>query len=406
MKVTTKFIFLIFHFFCFLGALFIPFTFHILPFQQNISEWFFTDLIILVKDFFPSLTITNPSLSSDSTTLYLLLLLLFVFSLILCVVLPFFKVWKTNQTKIHSFIRVFLTYYLAAILLKYGFDKIFKAQFYLPEPNLLYTPMGYLDKDILYWSTLGLSRSYSIFGGLMEVIPALMLLHRKTRTLALIIIVGVLLHVVSINFSFDISVKLFSVFLLLVATLLLTPNLKNLIRFFVLQQTTSLKQEEEIVTFKKSGVKYTIKLVVITLLMFESLYPYLASGVYNDDNAPRPYLHGAYEVTQITLPDLSVDTPKIKRVFIHRRNYFILQYEDESMEDFQLIIDPLKQEFKLTDYDEKEHILTYTFNTQKNELILYFSPETFGMTVYLKALDWQNLPALQPLFHWTVDEIM
>ena len=83
-----------------------------------------------------------------------------------------------------------------------------------------------------------------------------------------------------------------------------------------------------------------------------------------------------------------------------------MQYEDESLEDFQLVIDPLKQEFKLTDYDEKEHILMYTYNAQKKELILYFSPQTGGMTVYLKALDWQNLPALQPLFHWTVDEIM
>ncbi len=406
MKVTTKFIFLIFHFFCFLGALFIPFTFHIFPFQQNISEWLFTGLILTIKDFFPSLTITNPSLSSDSTTLYLLLLLLFVFSLILTVLLPFLKVWKSNQTNILSYLRVFLTYYLALILLKYGFDKIFKAQFYLPEPNLLYTPMGYLDKDILYWSTLGLSRSYSIFGGLMEVIPALLLLHRKTRTLGLFILVGVLLHVVSINFSFDISVKLFSVFLLLVTLTLLAPNLKNLIWFFVLQRPTSLKQDDYRITFKKSGVKYGIKSAFIAILLLESLFPYLASGVYNDDNAPRPYLHGAYEVTQITLPDLSVETPKIKRVFIHRRNYFILQYEDESLEDFQLVIDPLKQEFKLTDYDEKEHILMYTYNAQKKELILYFSPQKGGMTVYLKALDWQNLPALQPLFHWTVDEIM
>jgi hypothetical protein len=406
MPTLTQFFTTLFTLFAFLGALFIPFTFHIFPFQQNISEWLFTDLILTIKDFFPSLTITNPSLSSDSTTLYLLLLLLFVFSLILTVLLPFFKVWKSNQTNILSYIRVFLTYYLALILLKYGFDKIFKAQFYLPEPNLLYTPMGYLDKDILYWSTLGLSRSYSIFGGLMEVIPALLLLHRKTRTLGLFILLGVMLHVVSINFSFDISVKLFSIFLLLVTLTLLAPNLKNLIWFFVLQRPTSIKQDEYRITFKKSGVKYVIKSAFIAILLLESLFPYLASGVYNDDNAPRPYLHGAYEVTQITLPDLSVETPKIKRVFIHRRNYFILQYEDESMEDFQLVIDPLKQEFKLTDYDEKEHFLMYTYNTQKKELILYFSPQTGGMTVYLKALDWQNLPALLPLFHWTVDEIM
>lgn len=389
--------------FVLLGALFIPFSFNYLSFQAIVTQFLFEDIVIGIAQVL-DLKVLNPEISSDSTTLYVLLFSLLMIAFILTFSFRLF--WKNHHNKIINTIQVILTYYLALILLKYGFDKIFKAQFYLPEPNLLYTPMGYLDKDILYWSTLGLSRTYSIFGGLMEVIPALLLLHRKTRTLGLFIIVGVLLHVVSINFSFDISVKLFSVFLLLVTLTLLAPNLKNLIWFFVLQRPTSLKQEETRITFKKSGVKYGIKSAFIAILLLESLFPYLVSGVYNDDNAPRPYLHGAYEVTQITLPDLCVDTPKIKRVFIHRRNYFILQYEDESMEDFQLVIDPLNQEFRLTDYDEKEHILMYSYNSEKKELILNFSPQTSGMIIYLKALDWEKLPALQPLFHWTVDEIL
>ena len=168
----------------------------------------------------------------------------------------------------------------------------------------------------------------------MEVIPALLLLHRKTRTLGLFILVGVLLHVVSINFSFDISVKLFSVFLLLVTLTLLAPNLKNLIWFFLLLRPTSLKQDEYRITFKKSGVKYSIKLAFIIILLLESLFPYLTSGVYNDDNAPRPYLHGAYEVTQITLPDLSVDTPKIKRVFIKEVFNMLIKYISFFVSEF------------------------------------------------------------------------
>jgi len=38
------------------------------------------------------------------------------------------------------------------MLLNYGTDKLFLEQFYKPDANILFTPLGFLDSDILFWS--------------------------------------------------------------------------------------------------------------------------------------------------------------------------------------------------------------------------------------------------------------
>lgn len=214
-----------------LGVLFVPFSFRYFDFQSKITKFLFEDLILLISSYFKSTAISNPEITSDSTTLYYLFFILFILSLIFTAAFFFFEFWKNHKTQIIKAFQIVLTYYLACIMLKYGLDKIFKVQFYLPEPNILYTPVGMLDKDILFWSTMGTSYSYNIFMGLMEVVPALMLFFNKTRILGLFILSGVLINVAFINFSFDISVKLYSLFLLLICFLLLVPNLKKIILF-------------------------------------------------------------------------------------------------------------------------------------------------------------------------------
>ncbi|MEL6135447.1 MAG: hypothetical protein AAFR59_18970, partial [Bacteroidota bacterium] len=61
----------------------------------------------------------------------------------------------------HRHFRTFFTYYLAFILLRYGFDKMFLSQFPFPSPNLLYARLESLNPDILYWSAVGTSPTYA-----------------------------------------------------------------------------------------------------------------------------------------------------------------------------------------------------------------------------------------------------
>lgn len=116
--------------------------------------------------------------SSDSLSMYLLIAFLFI----LAIGLSFFRFQKKYAQIIESIFPV----YLALILFKYGFDKVFKAQFYLPEPNILFTRFGDLDKDILFWSTMGTSYSYSIILGFIEIGVALLLLISRTKKIGAI----------------------------------------------------------------------------------------------------------------------------------------------------------------------------------------------------------------------------
>jgi hypothetical protein len=405
MKKFTSFINKVLLLFAFLGVLFVPFSFHNLSIQSEITKLIFENLITFISSNFEEIYVTNCEISSDSTTLYLLFFILFIVSLIMISISCFFNFWKTNQLLIIKSIQLILAYYLAIVMLKYGFEKIFKSQFYLPEPNTLYTPLGLLDKDILYWSTMGISHRYNIFMGLIEVIPALMLLYYKTRIIGLLILSGVLTNVVFVNFGFDISVKLYSSFLLLLCLLLLAPFLKKLLQFFVLNEKTILSPftGRDFITSK--SIRIGLKATVVILFLMESLSPHRHNVQYNDDNTPRNKLHGAYEVIKTEIKNTKQDLIdlKIKRLFIHRQNYFIIQYSDDSMEDFYLGDNIQKKQFILTNL--KGEIISFNYKYSETSKILKLESLDLGITIYSKSLPWRDLPLLQPLFHWSVDEI-
>lgn len=389
--------------FCLLGILFIPFSFKYLHVQSKITKFLFEDLIVFIASNLKNIHIANPEISSDSTTLYLLLVVLFFVSIILVITFSFFNFWKKYQALIVQTIQLIMIFYLSVIMLKYGIDKIFKAQFYLPEPNTLYTPLGMLDKDLLYWSTMGTSHIYNIFMGFSEVIPAILLLFSRTRIFGLFILSGVLINVVFINLGFDISVKLYSLFLLFLCFILLAPSINTFFHFFILNKSATLTPITGKTVIASKINRIALKGTIIIFFFAESLFPYIQKGQYNDDNIPRNYLHGAYEILEVEKGYENSLNINLKRVFIHRYNYFIFQYEDDTMEDFYLEIDPTKSQFILTNYEGELITLQYKYSQISKILELKFVDS--GMTIYSKSLPWRDLPLLQPLFHWTVDEI-
>lgn len=400
MRKSITFLYSTFLLFAVLGVIFIPFSFRNWSFQSDITRFLFEDLILGIANSFEWISVKNPEISSDSTTFYLLFLVLFLITVFINIFLQSSNSWKNNQRKIFNILQLILVYYLALIMLKYGFDKIFKAQFYLPEPNTLFTPLGMLDKDILYWSTIGSSHSYNVFIGLLEVIPAFMLLFKKTRILGLFILSGVLLNVLFVNLGFDISVKLFSSFLLFITLILLVPSLKNVIQFFVMNKSISLPYFTGENLINSKVIRFSLKGIIVLFIFSESLFSYIQSENYNDDTAPRISMHGAYEISK-SQPDGILENLNIKRFFIHRQGYFIFQYEDDSMEDFHLEIQQNK--FILTNYDEEKIELEYNYSDASKTLKI--KSKEFGWTIYGEEFNWRELPLMQESFHWTVDGV-
>jgi hypothetical protein len=305
---------------------------------------------------------------------------------------------KSISLKFKTYFRIFIAYYLALILFKYGFDKIFKHQFYFPEPNTLYTPLNQLSKDILFWSSMGTSYMYSLFSGLIELLPAVLLLHKRTRLFGSVIAFGVLVNVVMINFGFDISVKVFSLFLALLSIVIISPDSKRLYQLFTCKLVDS-RVVERTFESKKSVLKYALlKSLVVSLILFESIGPYVQTQNFNDDTFTKPYLNGAYFVV-----NSNTDTREIKRVFFHRKQYFIIQYANDSFESFQLEF--AKNKKSITLISENDSTLRYQWSVTHKGQALNLEGKLRGQHVLIKTVreELELSPIANDSFHWTFD---
>lgn len=386
--------------FALLGILFIPFPFVFLPYQARVSEGlfgaiirFFIEKILAIKEY-------HPFIVSDSLMMYVLLLLLFVVAFLMTISTNFFSFKFVTQHKIQQFLQSFFSYYLALILIKYGFDKVFLGQFYTPEPNILYTPLGFLDKDILFWSTMGVSPIYNIFMGVTEIIAATLLLFNRTRLIGALFSCGVFINIIAINFSFDISVKLYSSFLLFLSFLILRPFIHQLYSFLILKKTGHLSKRDQFINsiFKPSFARTFFKTFVILLIVTEGLYPNLQAQ-------PLPYLHGAYQVINVTQNDKKRDLRSIpfKRFFVHKDHYLIFQYHDGQMNDYKLGIDKVNNQLILTNYSLKKDTLSYQFKAKNNQLELIYTLDKKQYQVTTQQLKQKDLPLMEKRFHWMID---
>ncbi len=381
------------------GFLFLPLTLNGKDWQFELTKIIFSKSIAIIQTHFFQKALQVIDFSSDTIGLNLLLALLFLLAIVIVLLLNFLKI-KTN--KIIFISRVISCYYIAFVLLNYGFDKVFKTQFYLPEPNVLYTSFGNLSKDILYWSTLGTSHFYSISMGIIEVFTAILLLIKRTRIVGLLFSIGVFVNIILINFGFDISVKTFSVFLLLATLFSVYPNLKKLINFLVFQRKEQLMLHKQSIV-NNPFLKIWTKFIVVGLLFLQVLFPYLKSQNFNDDLQSRPFLHGAYQVNQfiVTSDTLKTSDFPILKIFIHRNNYIIFQGKNNEMTDYHFEIDTIKKQLLLQDYQKNNSCVNYDYVKKDSIFKLKFN----NYYIISKALNWRKLPALQNQTHYTIDQI-
>lgn len=369
---------------------------------EPLAGWTGTHLFSIERPF-------TSELVSDSTGLYLHVFNLAVIALLGMLSWSWFDRRRADYAKLsYAFVTV-LSYYLAMQLFTYGFSKVFKWQFYLPEPNTLFTTLGETPRDLLYWSTMGTSRAYSIFTGSAEVLAALLLLFRRTRLAGALGAFAVLLNVVAINFSFDISVKLYSCFLVLLSLLIMAPDTKRLLQvFFRGNSAPAGGWTPQWDTKQKKLLYATIKTSVLILLLADALFPYVSSGIYNDDKAPRPELHGAYDVRLVRIDQDTIEPSPLvrdrwKRVFIHRRGYFITQLMDDKMQDYELAYLPDHNlQINLAGEQARGSVLHYTV---VNDSIFFLDSEEgrHSLHLELKKINLEKLPLLQNEFNWTAD---
>ena len=204
------------------------------------------------------------------------------------------------RTRDHTL--MFIRYMLGGTMLSYGWFKLIPTQMPAPGPARLLQTVGDMSPMGLLWTFMGASLAYQMFAGLAEVLGGVLLFWRRTTLLGALILTGVLLNVVALNFCYDVPVKLFSMHLLAMALVLVAPHVPRLVNLFLLNRPT-VPIELRPFPAQRVWVRRTALAAKILIVLFYAVVPivmsYQAAGSYGV-LAPRHALAGSYRVTAFT----------------------------------------------------------------------------------------------------------
>ena len=204
---------------------------------------------------------------------------------------------RPSYRELAELLRIYLRYLLAFTMLLYGLVKVVKSQFPEPSPGRLLVPIGQTSPMGLLWTFMGHSTVYTVFAGLAEVSGGALLLFRRTTALGSLVLIGVLGHVVVLNYSYDVPVKLFSTHLLLIAAYLFAPDARRMFDFLVRNRPTrpaELGAPPVPPTWRRPLA--IVKAVAVTGMVLYTAYGALEAYRIFGDGAARIPLHGAYQV--------------------------------------------------------------------------------------------------------------
>ena len=251
-----------------LVALFLPLPYAFISFQSSITDFFFGPMVTLISSFLGYEMEAN-TYYSDSVSSFALYLILIVLTTVLVSMAS-----RIKSDQLLQVLRSFSIYFIAYQLLRYGFDKVFLGQFYAPTSYVLQTEFGQLDRDLLYWSVMGLSPTYSIILGSIELACATLLLIPKTQIIGLVLSTSIFFQILAVNIGFDISVKMFSLFLLILSLGLLRPWFASLWQFFILNKESKIgvsQPSSHLILNPK--LRVSIRVVVVVLIAFDAVHP-------------------------------------------------------------------------------------------------------------------------------------
>ncbi len=387
----------------------IPFPFNVIPklefvenaifgIYQKIVPWIAKNILNLEK----AVTVFQNG-SGDKIYDYILLLFFFAIAILGTVIWSILDKKNRNYEKLNYWFLTLSRYYLGYFMIYYGLFKIMPLQFgeiafwRMLQPYGDSSPMG------LAWTFLGYSKGYNLFMGLSEFIGGILLFHKRTRLLGGLILVPVTTNIVAINFFYDIPVKLFSSQLLLIAIIIVAPDLKRLRNLIILNKPTNSTNFFKPFETKKWTLASNILKWTFVLLIIYSTIDY-TTGLYKT-RLDKPQLYGLYEVTTFvinrdTIHPVLTDKKRWRHIFFEYPSTTQFSQMNNNRFGLNSEIDTINNSIKLTEFNDSTEV--YILDFKKTDSTLNISGIFRKDTIFCssKRLDRRDFRLTSRAFNW------
>ena len=344
-----------------------------------------------------------PNGSGDTTFNYVQLLGFAVIAAVATAIWTALDRKRAEYRTLHEWLRIYVRYMLAFTMLAYGMDKVIKLQFVDPGPGRLAEPFGNYSPFALLWTFMGYSTPYTHFGGWGETIGAVLLFSPRTTTLGALILCAVLSNVVALNYFYDVPVKIFSSFLLLMAVFLVVPELKRLANILVLNRPVAAANLDG--PFRGRWMRISrvvVKTAAIGLAVYLNTVPMLQRRKMMAD-FPKSPIYGLYQVESFTRngkPAATNDASWRRMIFEYKTEMSVLSMDD-SMSYYGTKYDAAKNSVTLTGENSKspDGVLTYS-QPDAGHLELRGNFKNQPVVIEMRKIDTSKLELVSRGFHW------
>jgi uncharacterized membrane protein YphA (DoxX/SURF4 family) len=409
--------------FAYFGLLYLELVLHLLPFPPftQISwlydavrwkgvVWISKNLLHLSHDF--ATDFLNPANASKDTTYFWVLGLCYLVLAVAATVAWSLLDRKREQyTLLHRWFIVYLRLCLAAVLLPYGATKIFRVQFPPPSLSALMQTYGSSSLMQLMWIFMGASASYSFFGGLMEVVPGLLLVIPRLATLGALLSLAVVGNVLMMNFGYDVPVKLVLMNMTAVSIVILLPEFKRLADFFVFNRTVPAEPEKPLFQ-RRSLNRLAVVLQIafgVVLLSYNLAHSYRVSSQMEASRKTPLYgiwMVDDYELNGEAKAPLTNDAHRWQSLIVNSGSEVVVHVMTGAAQVLYLHLDPARNSILLTQPGNPGWLAEFAYdNSRPGSLVLTGKMGGVPAVMRLHREDESKMPVNDPDIHWIHDAV-
>jgi hypothetical protein len=316
---------------------------------------------------------------------------------------------RTNYETACQWLRVMARIALTVSMLSYGANKMWRAQFPAPKLTRLIEPYGQTQPADLMWTFMGMSRLYSLFGGMGEMLGAILLMVPQMATLGALITAAVMSNVLVLNLGYDVPRKIYSIHLIALCIFVMLPDLRRMMDFFALNRKTQLTKPVPL--FKDKLLNRGLMVLYLAI----AAATMLDQGVYSNKSAidaasqlPAP-VRGIWAVDNVTVdgierPPITTDSERWRRVVLDGPYEFDIQPMDGPIHRYVMKPDLAKQRLVIAkpDAPTRQYTLKYQ-NPQPDTMLLDGEVNGHQFTAKLSRIDLSdpvNFALTNRGFHW------
>ena len=313
---------------------------------------------------------------------------------------------RENYVTLHKWFSLVMRFALAAQMLYFGMVKVIPTQFPAPSLVTLVAPVGNLSLQGLLWTSIGASRPYEVFTGIVEVLGGLLLLTQPTTMAGAMLCLASMFQVFVINMTYDVGVKILSFQLVLMSLFLLAPDFPRIANVFF--RSDSSAESQLLPTRHANKIALAIQIAFGMYLL--AVYANISRTFWYDEGgggSPKSPLYGIWNVEELAIdgelrPSQVNDYDRRwRRVIFDGPQWIFFQRTDDSFVRYGVSIDVQQNTLALTKGRSRTWHSNFTFERPESDrLLLEGHMDGHRINMKLQLVEFDTFRLLNSHFRW------